>query len=180
VAQLVVTAAWLFHDVAFTLAACLALAADALVIAGLVRETKAPGGLRSRIGRIIAGTFCLLWTPLALLLFGLYGLEGPAYVPSANYIKPLPAELTVTKDQDRGCSPESCLRELDVTGPVGASADDVMRMITKTLKDRDGWNITPNQDPDCRTVGYLLDRQTLCVGVYDDKGAVGIYLQTGL
>ena len=60
------------------------------------------------------------------------------------------------------------------------SADDVMRMITKTLKDRDGWNITPNQDPDCRTVGYLLDRQTLCVGVYDDKGAVGIYLQTGL
>lgn len=153
VAQLAVTATWLFHDVAFTLAACLALAADALVIAGLMREAKVPGGLRSRIGRIIAGTFCFLWTTLALLLFALYRLEGPVYVPSANYIMPLPAELTVTKDEDQGCSSESCNREIDITGPAGASADDVMRMLTKALKDRDGWHITPNQDPDCRTVG---------------------------
>jgi hypothetical protein len=55
-----------------------------------------------------------------------------------------------------------------------------MRTLTKALKDRDGWNITPNQDPDCHTVGYLLDRQTLCVGVDDDKGTVGIHLQIGL
>lgn len=179
VAQCVVTAAWVFHDVAFTLAACLAVLADVLVIAGLVREAKVPSGLRSRIGRIIAGFFCFLPTTLALLLFVLRP-EGPVYVPSANYIMPLPAGLTVAKDLDQGCSPEGCVREIDVTGPAGASADDVMRRIAQALKDRDGWDITPNRDPECRTVGYLLDRQTLCVGVDDQQGTVGIYLRIGL
>lgn len=178
-AQLVLGFSRILPSARVTLLAALAITAIAVLILGMFRESQAPDRRTSRVGRVVAGAFCILWAPALLLLILVAWIDGSApLMPSADAVLPLPAGLTVTQDTDWGCGrlSEGCDRVIAVSGPAGASPQEVMHQISAALHERHGWNVIPNTDGDCRRVGLLLDRQSACVIVGDDDGTVTIRL----
>ena len=111
--------------------------------------------------------------------------DGAAYVPSGAMVLPPPAGLVVAEDQDQGCSSGShttCSRKLLIASTAGLPAGQVAQRLRDHLTHVHGWRFSPEVGGGwsaCRTDGWLLDRQQVCVGVYVNQQRVTMLLQGG-
>ena len=185
-------AGWFRSGEKLTLLAALALMMPLVIVFGITAERNAGAG-RSRSGSIrgVAGLvvsvaylgFSFAIVPLLVLLFLYEG--GAAYVPSGAEVLPLPVGLTVAGDQDQGCSSGShtiCSRQFLIVSTAGLPAGQVAQRLRDHLARVRGWSLGPDVGGGwggCRSEGWLLDRQQVCVDVYVNQQQVTMLLQGG-
>lgn len=184
-------AGWVRSGEKLTLLAALALAMPLVIVWGIAAERDAgtsrsrSGSLRGVVGLVVSVAylgFSFTVVPL-LVLLSLY--EGAAYVPSGAEVLPLPAGLAVAGDQDQGCSPGShttCSRQFLIVSTAGLPAGQVAQHLRDHLARVHGWSLGPELGGGwggCRSEGWLLDRQQVCVGVYVNQQQVTMLLQGG-
>jgi hypothetical protein len=185
-------AGWFWSDEKRTLLAALALVTPLVIVFGIAAERDAGAG-RSRSGGVrgIAGLvvsvaylgFSFIVIPLLVLAFLIDG--GTAYVPSGAAVLPLPAGLAIAGDQDQGCGSGSrtiCSRQFLIVSTAGLPAGQVAQRLRDHLVRVRGWSLGPDVGGGwggCRSEGWLLDRQQVCVDVYVNQQRVAMLLQGG-
>jgi len=184
-------AGWIRSGEKLTLLAALALATPLVIVFGIVAERRAgtgrlrSGGVRGITGLVVSVAyfgFSFTVVPLLVLTFL---VEGAAYVPSGAEVLPLPAGLTVAGDQDQGCSSGShtiCSRQFHIVSTAGLPAGQVAQLLRDHLAHVHGWSLSSELGGGwggCRTEGWLLDRQQVCVDVYVNQQQVTMLLEGG-
>lgn len=184
-------AGWVRSGEKLTLLAALALVMPLMIVFGIAAERRAgagrlrSGGVRGVAGLVVSVAylgFSFTVVPLMVLTFL---FEGAAYVPSGAEVLPLPAGLAVAGDQDQGCSSGShttCSRQFLIVSTAGLPAGQAAQRLRDHLARVHGWRLGPELGGGwggCRTEGWLLDRQQVCVGVYVNQQQVTMLLQGG-
>jgi len=190
--ELGLASGWIQSGEKVTLLVALALVMPLVIVAGSVVERRHAGARRLRSGGVrgIAGMvlsvayvgFSFVAVPLTALMILTQGLV--AHVPSSAEVLPLPAGLAVAGNQDQGCASGShttCSRRFLIKGTTGLSEEEVAQRLREQLARAHGWRMDPTVDGwgGCRTEGWLLDRQQVCVGVYTSQHQVTMLLQGG-
>jgi hypothetical protein len=107
------------------------------------------------------GVMVLCCTPLA------FTLSSNPFVPGSDEVLPLPADLVLVSDEDRGCGSGVCTRTVTVTGSTGQAAEGVYNQVVEHLRRQHGWRLD-TEGYGCRPAGWLVDRTQLCVSVRAD------------
>jgi hypothetical protein len=150
--------------------------AVALIGAGRTVQNRRLGrperdrGARYYRGAIaLAGLVACICSPAAF-----YAFNSEPFVPSAKELLPVRAGLTaVVEESDGGsCGSGVCALFITVTGGPGQPANDVLEQVRQHLTNR-GWRLDLAGE-DCRPVGWLLDRRTMCVSVAVRDDAVHV------
>jgi len=181
-------AGWFGSGEKDTSLAALALAMPLVLVAGGAAERRAgarrlrSGGVRGIAGLVVSVAYVgvsFIVAPLMVLAM-LY--EGAAYVPSGTEVLPLPAGLAVASDQDRGCSSGSatfCTRQFLITSTAALPAGEIAQRLRDQLTRVHGWRLSLDMGDwgGCRTEGWLLDRQQVCIDMYVSQRQVTVLLQ---
>jgi hypothetical protein len=181
-------AGWVGFGEKDTLLAALALAMPLVIMAGSSAERRAgarrlrSGGVRGLVGLVVSAAYVgvsLIVVPLMILIL-LY--TGDAYVPSGAEVLPLPAGLVVASDQDGGCGGGSatiCTRQIVVTSTAGLPPGEIAQRVRDYLVHGRGWRLSQDLGDwgGCRTEGWLLDRQEVCIDLYAGQQRVTLLLQ---
>jgi len=168
---------WFLSGEKRTLMAALALLMPIVIVFGIATEREAgarrsrSGSLRGIVAMVVSVAYLgLSFTVIPLLvLLSLY--NGPAYVPSGAEVLPLPAGLAAAADHDQGCSSGShttCSRQFLIVSAAGLPAGQVAQRLRDYLTRVHGWTLSPDVGGGwggCRSEGWLLDRQQVCIDV---------------
>lgn len=133
------------------------------------RQQLGDGGVRANRRRAVGwglvaghvGLMVLCCTPLA------FTLSSNPFVPGSDEVLPLPADLVVVSDEDRGCGSGVCTRTVTMTGSAGHAAQVVYNQAVEHLRRQHGWQLDA-EGYGCRPAGWLADRTKLCVSVRVD------------
>lgn len=129
---------------------------------------RASGVWAVRILLAVTTVITCVCGPLVFFAFN----EDP-FMPSADELLPLPRGIHATEmtgDHAYSCGTGSCTRRFTVTGRPGQPASEVRDVVSRHLRGR-GWKLDAGGQ-DCHGAGWLLDRTTICVGVYVHDGVV--------
>jgi len=184
-------AGWVRSGEKLTLLAALALVMPLVIVLGIAAERRAgagrlrSGGVRCVVGLVVSVPYLGFSFTVVPLLVLTFLVEGAAHVPSGAEVLPLPAGLAVARDQDQGCGSGShtvCSRQFLIASTAALSAGQVAQRLRDHLAHVRGWRLGPEVGGGwggCRTEGWLLDRQQVCVGVYVNQQQVTMLLQGG-
>ncbi|MFY1692735.1 hypothetical protein [Plantactinospora sp. WMMB782] len=106
--------------------------------------------------------------------FFFYAFNSEPYLPSADELLPVPANLTATVQEPEGsaCGSGACGISITVTGGPGQSVNDVHEQIRQHLIGR-GWDLG-HDGTSCRPTGWLLDQHSKCVSVFTQEDGVHV------
>ena len=184
-------AGWVRSGEKLTLLAALALVMPLVIVFGIAAERRAgagrlrSGGVRGVAGLVVSVAYLGFSFTVVPLLALTFLVEGAAYVPSSAEVLPLPAGLAVAGHQDQGCGSCShtiCSRQFHIVSTAGLPARQVAQRLRDPLAHVHGWRLGPEVRGgwgSCRTEGWLLDRQQVCVDVYVNQQQVTMLLQGG-
>jgi len=147
--------------------------------------------LRVRFGTLLSGALSFLTlAAIVFFMFGVWAFGPPASTPSSESVLPMPPSLILIANVDDGCGGSSgpqlvCAREIDLRLPGAsrgggghqarglpdqqqafgvAAADLAANRMTQAY----GWDLTsgsPGTWHSCRSVGWWLDRHTVCASI---------------
>lgn len=184
-------AGWIRSGEKLTLLATLTFVMPLVIVFGIAAERRAgagrsrSGGLRGITGMVVSVAYVGFSFTVIPLLVLTFLVEGAACVPSGAEVLPLPAGLTVAGDQDQGCSSGShtiCSRQFHIVSTAGLPAGQVAQRLRDHLAHVHGWSLSSELRGGwgrCRTEGWLLDRQHVCVDVYVNQQQVTMLLEGG-
>lgn len=183
---------WIPAGERLTLIVACSVAAVMVIFVGIRvegRYVRARGsrasGPRFLGGLVLLGAFCIVGL-IFLLVFSLLVLvgAGPVSTPSLAQVLPLPAGLSIDKNNDRGCSSGSqtfCMREIVVTSSTGLSEKAMAALLRTQLLRVHGWRLHHDADGNlagCRFEGLLLDRREVCLSLQPVGEGVTVFLES--
>jgi hypothetical protein len=191
-AEIALAKGWLLADNRYNLLMAFAVAIVVTLVAGIIIEGRRPGvpalrsaGARRLAGLIVSAAYSVLSLGIVLLFIFLAWYEGPPLsTPSSAGVLPLPAGLVIEKNLDEGCSGGSgtfCTREIQVQSAAGQPDQDVAQRVLGRLTRDYGWHLIPDATghwDGCRTEGWLLDRQQVCMSIQTGQAHVVVTLQS--
>lgn len=161
--------------------------------------------LQVRFGTLLSGAYCMLAVAgIVFFVFGVWAFGEPAATPSSAGVLPAPPSLSLVTNADQGCSGRQgpqmvCARqiELSLPAPVSATATGrgpqsraitgeqaelgalAARTVAASMADGYGWHLTPGPSGTwhaCQTVGWFLDKHTVCASVQARHGMAVVTL----
>jgi hypothetical protein len=161
--------------------------------------------LRVRFGTLLSGAYCMLAVAgIVFFVFGVWAFGEPAATPSSAGVLPAPPSLSLVTNADQGCSGRQgpqmvCARqiELSLPAPVSATATGpgpqaraitgeqaelgalAVRTVAASMADGYGWHLAPGPSGTwhaCQTVGWFLDKHTVCASVQARHGIAVVTL----
>ena len=161
--------------------------------------------LRVRFGTLLSGACCMLAVAgIVFFVFGVWAFGEPAATPSSAGVLPASPSLTVVANVDQGCSGRQgpqmvCARQIDLSLPAPVSATAAgpgleirsaaaeqaelgavaARTVVARMADGYGWHLVPGPPGTwhaCRTVGWFLDKHTVCASVQVRHGLAVVTL----
>jgi len=135
-------------------------------------------GVHSSSSPCLAILFGFSWAATTVITcvcgpFAFYAYNSEPFMPSAQELLPLPNGVEandITGDPVYSCGTGSYTRRFTVTGKQDQSAGEVRDLVSRHLRRR-GWELDA-AGQDCHGAGWLLDRTTICLGVYIHDGVV--------
>ena len=161
--------------------------------------------LRVRFGTLLSGAYCILAVAgIVFFVFGVWAFGEPAATPSSASVLPTSPSLSIVANVDRGCSGRQgqqmvCARQIELSLPAPVSATSIgpglqirsatgeqaelgalaARTVVAGMADGYGWHLTPGPSGTwhaCQTVGWFLDKHTVCASVQARQGMAVVTL----
>jgi hypothetical protein len=157
--------------------------------------------LRVRFGTLLSGAYCALAVAgIVFFMFGVWAFGEPAATPSSAGVLPAAPSLSLVTNADQGCSGRQgqqmvCARqiELSLPAPVSAATGPGLQIRSVTAEQAElgamaartvvasmaGWHLTPGPSGTwhaCQTVGWFLDKHTVCASVQARHGIAVVTL----
>ncbi|WP_431957878.1 hypothetical protein [Nocardia lijiangensis] len=184
-AEFAVVFRWVLPAGTVTAMVVLMVLNTAVAVWGLVsdRSDDADFSMLNRAGRVLVVGYCVVSLLVTAAVVGV--MKGQrASVPPSEALLPLPDGLVVLANGDRGCGGNSstiCLRAFEIGTAGAVPAEEVSDHVRRHLETVHAWSLYRSRAGDwsgCRDEGWVFDRNSLCVSVFDRPGRTLVWFES--